>query len=179
VSPEEINNTGEMVKATGEVAKAVGEKLIDRIADAAGVIYEPHRIVRKAQAEAKAKMIEASAHIEITEMQRKAATRWIQEETRNQINMESIIGKALPYVSEDAKPENISDDWIANFFSKSRLFSDEELQNLWSKILAGEANNPGKFSRRTVNVLADFDQKIALDFSNLCRFIRKSANQLN
>ncbi len=42
------------------------------------------------------------------------------------------------------------------------------MKTLWSKILAGEANMPGSFSKKTVNVLSDFDKQSAELFVNLC-----------
>src|SRR5207247_4111514 len=67
-------------------------------------------------------------------------------------------------------PQEIEDDWVTNFFDKCRLISDEQMQNLWSKVLAGEANSPGKFSKRTVNLLASLDKAEAGMFQNLCSF---------
>jgi hypothetical protein len=65
----------------------------------------------------------------------------------------------------------MEDDWITNFFDKCRLISDEQMQTIWAKILAGEANAPGKFSKRTVNLLASLDKLDAVLFSNLCSFV--------
>ncbi len=48
--------------------------------------------------------------------------------------------------------------------------SDDEMQTLWAKVLAGEANSPGTYSKRTVNLLSDLDKKDALLFQSLCRF---------
>jgi hypothetical protein len=45
------------------------------------------------------------------------------------------------------------------------------MQKLWSGVLAGEANSPGKFSKRTVNLLADLDKRDAELFTRLCGFI--------
>ncbi|MYA62248.1 MAG: DUF2806 domain-containing protein, partial [Dehalococcoidia bacterium] len=53
---------------------------------------------------------------------------------------------------------------------KCRIVSDDQIQDIWSRILAGEANNPGSFSRKTVNLLADFDRETAQLFGTLCRF---------
>ena len=44
----------------------------------------------------------------------------IQEEAQRQKNMEDIPTKALPSLNETANPESIEDDWIVNFFDKSR-----------------------------------------------------------
>ena len=32
----------------------------------------------------------------------------------------------------------MDNDWTVNFFDKSRIVSDDEMQNLWSRVLAGE-----------------------------------------
>jgi hypothetical protein len=85
--------------------------------------------------------------------------------------MEQIIRDALPMLEDKSQPQNVSDDWIANFFEKGRMISDEQMQHLWSKILAGEANRPGTFSRKTVNLLSDLDKTDADLFTCLCGFI--------
>jgi hypothetical protein len=43
--------------------------------------------------------------------------------------------------------------------------------NLWSRVLAGEANKPGSYSKRTVNFLSDLDKIDAELFSQLCGFV--------
>ena len=94
----------------------------------------------------------------------------IAEEAKKQSNIEEITAKALPQVDENAQPQNMEDDWITNFFEKARLISDVEMQDLWSKILAGEANSPGTYSKRTVNSLGSLDKSDAYLFQSLCGF---------
>lgn len=144
--------------------------LIEKISDAIGGIFKPYQIRRVARAEADADLIRAASQIEITELQRRALHRFILEEARKQDNIESITSKALPEVSDQAKPENVENDWIVNFFDKCRLISDEEMQALWARVLSGEANSPGKFSKRTVDLLASLDKSDAEAFSKLCSF---------
>ena len=84
--------------------------------------------------------------------------------------MESITAKALPQLSENATPSSVEDDWIVNFFEKSRIVSDNEMQELWSRVLAGEANAPGTYSKRTVNFLSDLDKGEAALFTKFCGF---------
>jgi len=144
--------------------------LIEKISDAIGEVFKPYQIVRVAQAEARAETIRAATQIKVTELQRRAVRRFIMEEAKKQNNIETITGKALPYVDEQARPEEVEDDWIVDFFDKCRLISDEEMQNLWARILAGEANSPGKFSKRTIDLVASMDKSDASLFSNLCSF---------
>ena len=133
------------------------DTLIKKISNAAGVLFEPHQIKRIAKAKAEAARIEAQSEIEITDLYRRAARRWIEEEAQRQKNMEDITAKALPQLDENAKPDSNEDDWIVNFLDKSRTVSDNEMQELWSRVLAGEANVPGTYSKRTVNFLSDLD----------------------
>lgn len=153
----------------GELSKPA-TVLVEKIADAIGGLARPWQIKRVAEAEAEADKIHAVVQIEITQLQKRAMTRLVAEEARKQNNIESITAKALPQLDSNAKPENVEDDWIANFFDKSRLISDEEMQTLWAKILAGEANSAGSFSRRTVNVVSELDKTDALLFSEMCTF---------
>ena len=144
--------------------------LIKKISNTAGVLFEPRQIKRVAKAKAEAARIEAQSEIEITDLHRRAARRWIEEEAQRQKNMEDITAKALPQLDENAKPDSMEDDWIVNFFDKSRIVSDNEMQEMWSRVLAGEANSPGTYSKRTVNSLSDLDKSEADLFTKLCGF---------
>lgn len=105
-----------------------------------------------------------------TEIARRAALRFVAEQTRQQENIEAITADAMAKLDHEAKPDQLDNDWIVNFFDKSRHCSDEQMQSLWAKILAGEANSPGKFSRRTVNLMADFGKADAEAVSTIRRF---------
>jgi hypothetical protein len=45
------------------------------------------------------------------------------------------------------------------------------MQFLWSKILAGEANSPGSFSKRTVNFVSSLEKSEAHTFTQVCTFL--------
>jgi Protein of unknown function (DUF2806) len=144
--------------------------LIEKISDAIEGFYKPYQIKRIAAAEAKAEIIKAEAQIEVTELQRRALVRFVAEEARKQDNIEQITHKAIPQLEESSNPQNIEDDWIVNFFDKCRIISDEAMQSLWARILAGEANSPGKYSKRTVNFLSSLEKIEAKLFTALCGF---------
>jgi hypothetical protein len=142
--------------------------LIEKISDAIGGIFRPYQIKRIAEAEAD--KIRAVSQIEITELERRAVTRLFVEEANKQNNIEAITTKALPELTEKAKPENVENDWITHFFDKCRLISDQEMQNLWAKVLAGQTNSPGSYSKRTVEILSNLEKSDAMLFTNLCSF---------
>jgi len=153
----------------GDLSKPANT-LIEKISEATGAIFKPWQIKRVAKAEAIAEKIQALSKIEISEFEQRALQRFMHEESRKQRNIESITAQSIPQLNSEAKPEKIEDDWLTNFFDKCRLVSDEEMQSIWSRILAGEANIPGSFSKRTVNFMESLDKQDAQLFTKLCAF---------
>lgn len=147
--------------------------LVEKISEALGGYFKPYQMIRVANAEAKVTLIQAETQIQVNDLQRRAMQRFFDEEAKKQLNIEGITQKALPLLKEKSSPQNVENDWITNFFDKCRIISDEEMQRLWSSVLAGEANAPGTFSKRTVNLLADLDKSDAQLFTQLCGFCWK------
>jgi len=154
----------------GDLSKPATE-LINRVSDAVGGIAKPWQMKRVARAEVEAEKIRAEGSVEISEIERRGLERLVREEGQKQENIENITAKAIPNLGSEAKPENIEKDWLTHFFDRSRLVSDEEMQTLWANLLAGEANAPGQFSRRTVELVGTFDKKDAQLFTDLCKFV--------
>jgi hypothetical protein len=153
----------------GELTKPA-TVLIEKVSDAIGGVFRPYQIKRIAKAEAEAGKIKALANIEINEIQERALDRLIQEEGKRQENIESITAQALPDLEADTRPEDIENDWLVNFFEKCRIISDKEMQSIWARMLAGEANNPGTFSKRTVQFISSMEKSDAQLFTDLCSF---------
>lgn len=145
-------------------------KLIEKVSDGIGGAFAPRQLVRMAKAQAEADAIAAHSQIEISDLQRRALSRLAAEEARKQENIERITMQAIPLLEDHSQPENMDEDWIANFFEKSRIVSDQEMQSLWSRLLATEANAPGSVSKRAINLLSDLDKSDAEAFSTLCNF---------
>ena len=156
--------------------------LLDVILNTAGVDLEHHQPKRVAKDQAKAMLIKAQTEqkvelrrtqtkIKEADMLRRAEYRRFYEDIRHQANAEKLIAKTLPQLSQQARPHDIKPDFIANIFDKTRNVSDDDMQELWARILAGEANVPGTYSKRTVNALSDFDKFDADLFAKLCDFI--------
>src|SRR5947209_5376042 len=104
----------------GDWSKPVNT-LIKRISNAIGIVFEPRHMKRVAEAEAVVDKIRTTAEIEKAERLQRAAFRFLAEQVKQQENIESIVHKALPEISEQATPEQVENDWIANFFDKCRL----------------------------------------------------------
>lgn len=85
-------------------------------------------------------------------------------------NCASVANIASSFVSDDAKPKDVEEDWFTFFFDKVRLVSDEGLQNMWGQILAGEVNKPGKYQRSLLHTLSIMSASQAELFCNLAKF---------
>lgn len=164
-----LDETNNSLINLGDISKPA-DTLIKKVSKAVGGIFEPYQIKRIAKAEAEAAVIKAQTEIQITELHRRAMHRFIEEEAQKQKNIEDITSQAIPHLAEKSDAEKMDDDWVTNFFDKSRIVSDKEMQGLWARVLAGEANIPGTYSKRTVNYLGDLDKVDADLFSKLCGF---------
>jgi hypothetical protein len=166
------DSEGKLINITlaGDLSKSAS-LLIEKVSDALGGLLNPWQKKRVSKAEADAALTMAKADIEITDLQRRATIRRLAEDARDQENIENITKKAIPLLDESAKPQEMENDWIANFFNTCKIVTDDEMQSLWSRVLAGEANKPGSYSRRTVNALESLDKRDAELFTALCGFV--------
>lgn len=64
------------------------------------------------------------------------------------------------------------------FFDSAGNVSNEKMQELWSKILAGEINNQGSFSLRTMETLRNMNQKEALLLEKMANLVLTEKNGL-
>ena len=62
---------------------------------------------------------------------------------RRQWNIEEIVGGAVEALPSAVSTTPIEPDWVAEFFNQSQDVSNETMQSLWSRILAGEVASSG------------------------------------
>ena len=153
------NSFGDLGKFA-PAAKVLVEKVFECIQGP----FKPVQIILVAKAEAVADKIHAKKEIDIRVMQRAA---------RKEANVVGVVKKSLPHIVEQAQPEKMDPDWVTNFANQCQNTSNEEMQELWARILAGEANSPGSFSKRTVNLVQELDKDDADAFTKLCGFVVK------
>lgn len=87
----------------------------------------------------------------------------------------ATVLKQLPASSEageanSEKPETPS-DWANRFSDDAGLVDDETLQEVYARLLAGEAVRPGSFSMRTLGVLRYLDPTVAQLFGKLQPYV--------
>jgi hypothetical protein len=154
--------------------KALSEpavKLIEAVRSAVGILYEPTQIRRKARAEADAAIILARNQGQVSEIEVRASERVINRELRRQKNIEEITRKALKALPDKVNAEKPDEDWIHSFFESCQDVSNEDMQILWSRILAGEVATPGTFSTRAVGLIKHLQRSDAELFTKFCTFV--------
>ena len=174
-------------------------KLIETVASALGKWREPKRIVKMAKAKAEEIQIISEAignnlslpteysdgKIAINaqdyeELAKRAGNRLFYQEMRKQQNIETIVDLASDELEkeESVSSEPVDPDWTMRFFNSVEDVSDEEMQKIWGRVLAGEVRQPKSFSMRTLEKLKNISQAEALLFKKLlscCFFCKKIA----
>ena len=86
-------------------------------------------------------------------------------------NFLEIAKKADRYYQEHPrknKKETYDFDWFVRFFEAVGNVSDDTMQELWAKILAGEIAQPSSFSFKTIDVLRNMSRRDAELFVKIC-----------
>lgn len=134
------------------------KKLIESISRGVGGAYRPLGTILNAKAEAIANEITIASSIKLNAIEKRAVERIVANETRRQHNIESIASQAATKLEDDVSETPVDDDWLTTFFQFSQDISDEKMQGLWAKLLAGEVRQPGSFQRRTLRIVEQINQ---------------------
>lgn len=89
---------------------------------------------------------------------------------KQQKRCKDIADKAKAFIENSAKPENIKEDWLEFFFDKARLVCTDDMQLIWAKLLAAEANKPGAINPSLLHTMSIMRYEQAVNFGNICRF---------
>lgn len=103
----------------------------------------------------------------------RAGQRMLSDAIREENNIENVLeaaSKELPQI-ESVSDEPVDDDWITRFFTIVKDISNEEMQYVWGKILAGEIASPKSFSLKTLDTLRNISFTDAQAFQRLIPLI--------
>lgn len=105
------------------------------------------------------------------------------QEITKQQNIETIIGKAIAELEgkevsasqafqlSQPSDEKISPEWMNRFINAAGDISTKEMQELWAKVLTGEAVKPNSYSLRTLECLRNLSSSDAQLFEKISEFI--------
>lgn len=148
----EINTDG-LAKLAETICYATGLTAHGRkkMADA-----DSYAVIRQAETEAKAELLRLKGRDEIAD--------YIEaRETRKLNNVKSVLEKASSHFTEGEKvsDEPVDADWTNRFIGIVEDISDETLQDIWGRILAGEVKRPNSYSLRTLELLRNITKEEA------------------
>lgn len=100
------------------------------------------------------------------------------QEQKKQKNIENITQKAAQNLESEqtVSEEPVDDDWTTRFFDYAEDISNEEMQELWARILAGEVKKPNSYSLRTLELLRNLTKDEAQVFSKAANYVLSSHN---
>lgn len=93
-------------------------------------------------------------------------------------NFSKIAEKADAYIKNKNQNKNITFDWIMRFYDAVGNVSDEDLHDVWAKLLAGELDNPGGYSYKTIEALKNMNKNDAIKFKQICDSSIKDSHQV-
>ena len=185
-----------------EIAKVLVSptmKLMDMVGGAIGTAYEPRH--KRKMADATAYEINAIGEAmrnaadlpivynqdgvainseDFNRLMQRAGTRLVLQETIKQHNIESVVDNAYEILEKEdfCSEEPVEQGWINRFFDSVADVSDEDLQKLWGKVLAGEIKQPKSYSLRTLETLKNLSEYEAGLFQKVAPYVIGSGENL-
>ena len=77
---------------------------------------------------------------------------------------------AAPQIDDGADVDNLDQEWLDYWRMHAEKARNEDVQAVWGAILAGEVNNAGAVSKRTMSILADMEKRDAETLVRLCSY---------
>lgn len=94
------------------------------------------------------------------------------QERKRQANIQSVVLDAAETLGEkEVEESEIDHDWTSRFFADVMDVSSAEMQQIWSNILAGEVESPGRTSLRTLSILKQMSQRDAHLFQRATKYV--------
>jgi len=153
--------------------KATAELLRDLVLPATtylGGKAEASKIISVANAEADAAAIKVRTHLRLE-----------REAIEHQLNLEQIINKTasnLSFNHPKSLPLGSPPDrgWVSRFSEQAKHAYDDQVQNMWASLLAGEVTTPGRFSVRLMRTLSELRTTEAQNFGHLADYVWADLN---
>ena len=170
-------------------------KLIETVSTGMGMLYEPIHLKRRAKARAEEIKLISDAIIansnlpisyqhgnvgidstDVENLMRRMQQRVLQEELTKQQNVDAIVSNAAEELSDkhQVSKEAVDADWATRFINIAKEIRSDDMQHIWGKILAGEIENPGSFSLRTLDCIRNISQAEAMAFQRMAPLLIQS-----
>ncbi len=100
------------------------------------------------------------------------------QEAKKQLNIERVTAIAAEELKNEppVTDESLDEDWTTRFFRIAEDISNEEMQALLGKILAGEVKQPKSYSLRTLELIRNLSKNEADIFMKVANFAITNGN---
>lgn len=160
------------IAGIGQISTAIGSvfnNVIDKIANATGVLYDDSNY--KMKKDAKRSILDKIVENEdFSEFEKVALVSNYNRLFKDYKNQNDIVKKALECVNKEAKIESVDDDFLSYFFDNAKNISSEDIQLVWGKVLANEFNENRSISKTLIHLLSTISNESAFDFNKLCKY---------
>lgn len=123
------------------------------------------RKMADAESYATIKQVETATKIELLKLKKdeEITNYLLAKENRRLNNIKSITEKAKSNFieGEHVSNEPVNEDWVNRFFNIVEDISDENLQDIWARVLSGEVKHPSSYSLRTLELLRNITKEEA------------------
>ena len=159
------------------------EKLAEVISSALGAWIAPWVMKRMAKAKAEGDRITAiegakteallindyERYVELSTVEK----RILSIEQKRQKNIDNVIEVAMHTLDSEKQisSDPVNPDWATRFFDIAQDISDEQMQDLWGRILAGEVKQPHSYSLRTLEALKNISKEEAQLFEKISQYV--------
>jgi uncharacterized repeat protein (TIGR03899 family) len=106
----------------------------------------------------------------------RAIGRMLFQQLKSQLNIEAVTANTAEILKDEPAVSAIpiDEDWKTRFFKIVEDVSDDEMQIIWARILAGEIKEPKSFSLRTLELLKNLTKHEAEIFTKFAELRLKS-----
>lgn len=163
-----------LAEARAEEMKIVSKAIKDNFLLTGGIEYTETGIAISSPKELPSQ--DCSVELISPSLEERTQSRIDFKEAKKQLNLESITSFAAEELKneEPVTDEPIDENWKTRFFNIAEDVSNEEMQALWGKILAGEITKPRSYSLRTLELLKNLSKDEAECFIKFGQFAIKS-----
>lgn len=164
-----------LAEARAEEMKVISKAVKENFLLTGGIEYNENKIAITSPKELKD---ETTSTFDLTNpsLEERTQSRVNFKEARKQLNLENVIASAAGELinEEPVNNEPIDENWKTRFFNIAEDVSNEDMQALWGKILAGEIKKPKSYSLRTLELLKNLSKEEAECFIKFGQFAIKS-----
>lgn len=115
---------------------------------------------------------ETNINLTTNNIENRAIDRLFTQQIRKQDNIEKVLQIAYNETAneQEVSGEPVNEDWLNRFFNYAEDVSNEDMQTIWGKILAGEIKQPNSYSIRVLELLKNITKSEADVFLEFVKY---------